>query len=231
MERTNDRPGEAFAITCHNFSDIRRRPLVIGKLDQVRLPFVVTMPQLAVGALTFGLLFLTRPAWGAVMSDRLHIVMFVVVPIVVAQQVSRTSIEGRTVSKAAVGFLRLWLAPRHGEINGRRRSAAESGPLSLRPLLPPDPDPEPMADPDRDPEPMAEASIGRHRTDRRLAERPPTGRIRRRRSTGSDGTATSRRTRARRARREAARREATRREAAGVDGRRRARRAETRGLR
>lgn len=131
-----DRKQDALSITCHNFSDIRRRPLVIGKLDQVRLPFVVTMPQLAVGALTFALLFVTRPAWGAVMSDRLHIVTFVLVPILVAQQVSRTSIEGRTVSKAALGFLRLWLAPHDGEINGRRRRAAASDPLVVRPLVP-----------------------------------------------------------------------------------------------
>ena len=131
-----ERSGEAVAPTCHNFSDIRRRPLVIGKLDQVRLPFVVTMPQLAVGAITFGLLFLTRPAWGAIMSDRLHIVTFVVVPIVVAQQVSRTSIEGRTVSKAALGFFRLWLAPTRGEINGSRRRPATTTRVQLRPLLP-----------------------------------------------------------------------------------------------
>jgi hypothetical protein len=135
MERKT-RDDEAFSIVCHNFSDIRRRPLVIGKLDQVRLPFVVTMPQLAVGALTFGLLFLTRPLWGAVMSDRLHIVVFVVTPIVVAQQVSRTSIEGRTVSKAALGFLRLWLAPRHGELNGHRRRPAADRAIRLSPLVP-----------------------------------------------------------------------------------------------
>ncbi len=91
---------DAVSIPCHNFSDIRRRPLVIGKLDQVRLPFVVTMPQLAVGVLTFGLLFLTKAAWGAVMSDRLHIVIFALVPVLVAQQISRTSIEGRPLSKA-----------------------------------------------------------------------------------------------------------------------------------
>lgn len=129
------RPGEPLSLTCHNFSDIRRRPLVIGKLDQVRLPFVVTMPQLAVGAIAFAILFLTRPIWGAVMSDRLHIVAFVVVPIVVAQQVSRTSIEGRTVSKAALGFLRLWLAPRHGEINGRRRRPHGPSTLRIQPIL------------------------------------------------------------------------------------------------
>ncbi|MEM9561588.1 MAG: hypothetical protein AAGA93_03155 [Actinomycetota bacterium] len=223
MERTSDRPGEAFTITCHNFSDIRRRPLVIGKLDQVRLPFVVTMPQLAVGALTFGLLFLTRPFWGAVMSDRLHIVLFVVLPIVVAQQVSRTSIEGRTVSKAAVGFLRLWLAPRHGEINGQRRSPAASGPLSLQPLLPPEPDPDPL--------PRAEAPLGPNDQNRVAfdedgldADRPtPRGR---RHSTRGTTISTSRRTRARLARREAARREVT-----GNEGRRRARRADTKGPR
>lgn len=132
-----ERKHEAFSITCHNFSDIRRRPLVIGKLDQVRLPFVVTMPQLAVGALTFALLFVTRPVWGAVMSDRLHIVTFVVVPILVAQQVSRTSIEGRTVSKAALGFLRLWLASPDGEINGRRRRRPSgANALVIHPLVP-----------------------------------------------------------------------------------------------
>lgn len=131
-----DRSTESTTIVCHNFSDIRRRPLVIGKLDQVRLPFVVTMPQLAVGALTFGLLFLTRTVWGAVMSDRLHIVVFVVVPIVLAQQVSRTSIEGRTVSKAALGFLRYWFAPRHGEINGRRLDRAGRSTVLATPLVP-----------------------------------------------------------------------------------------------
>lgn len=132
-----DRKHEAFSITCHNFSDIRRRPLVIGKLDQVRLPFVVTMPQLAVGAMTFALLFVTRPVWGAIMSDRLHIVTFVVLPILVAQQVSRTSIEGRTVSKAALGFLRLWLASPDGEINGRRRRRPiDADAIVVHPLVP-----------------------------------------------------------------------------------------------
>lgn len=122
-------------MTCHNFSDIRRRPLVIGKLDQVRLPFVVTMPQLAVGAIVFGLLFLTKPAWGAVMSDRLHIVVFVVTPVVVAQQISRTSFEGRPLSKAAIGLYRLWTAPRFGSINGRRLRPADPAAVQLQPLM------------------------------------------------------------------------------------------------
>lgn len=136
MDRTSPTaPGEAIAIPCHNFTDIRRRPLVIGKLDQVRLPFVVTMPQLAVGALTFGLLLLTRPAWQALMSDRLHIVVFVVVPVLVAQQVSRTTVEGRPLSKAVLAYLRLWAAPRHGVLNGRRRADSEDVRLQVRPLI------------------------------------------------------------------------------------------------
>lgn len=126
---------DAISIPCHNFSDIRRRPLVIGKLDQVRLPFVVTMPQLAVGAITFGLLFLTRAAWGAVMSDRLHIVVFVAVPVLVAQQVSRTTVEGRPLSKAAVGLFRLWTAPRYGTVNGRKLGPVEPLTLHLHPLI------------------------------------------------------------------------------------------------
>ncbi|MGB5756079.1 MAG: hypothetical protein WBM50_04125 [Acidimicrobiales bacterium] len=125
----------AFTIACHNFSDIRRRPLVIGKLDQVRLPFVVTMPQLAVGAIVFAVLFATRPAWGAVLSDRLHILVFVAAPVVVAQQVSRTTVEGRSLSKAALALIRLWLAPRHGTMNGRRQRPADTTRLQLRPLV------------------------------------------------------------------------------------------------
>lgn len=165
-----DRKHEAFSFTCHNFSDIRRRPLVIGKLDQVRLPFVVTMPQLAVGALTFALLFASRPAWGAVMSDRLHIVIFVVVPILVAQQVSRTSIEGRTVSKAALGFVRLWLAPGDGELNGRRRGRAGSSNVVLAPLVP---RPVPVA---REATVAREAQVSSRRTRARRArgEQPKT---------------------------------------------------------
>ncbi|MEM7275823.1 MAG: hypothetical protein AAF547_22295 [Actinomycetota bacterium] len=136
MERPPDRPQDAISLACHNFSDIRRRPLVIGKLDQVRLPFVVTMPQLAVGVLVFGLLFLTRPVWGSLMSDRLHIVVFVVVPVVAAQQISRTTVEGRSLFKAAAGLVRLWLAPRHGTINGRRQRPAEAVQLTVHPLVP-----------------------------------------------------------------------------------------------
>ena len=136
MDRSADRHAEAISLACHNFSDIRRRPLVIGKLDQVRLPFVVTMPQLAVGALMFGLLFLARPIWGAVMSDRLHIVVFVAVPILAAQQISRTTVEGRPLSKAAIGLARLWMAPRHGTINGRRQRPATDIQLTIAPLAP-----------------------------------------------------------------------------------------------
>jgi hypothetical protein len=138
LERTQTPPsGEAVALPCHNFTDIRRRPLVIGKLDQVRLPFVVTMPQLAIGALTFGLAFITRPIWGAVMSDRLHIVVFVVVPMLVAQQVSRTTVEGRPLSKAAIAYLRLWTAPRHGVLNGRRRQPPSTLEVTIQPLIDP----------------------------------------------------------------------------------------------
>ena len=131
-----DRPQESFTIPCHNFSDIRRRPLVIGKLDQVRLPFVVTMPQLAMGAIVFGLLFLTRPVWGAVMSDRLHIVVFVATPVLVAQQISRTSIEGRPLSKAVFGLFRLWTAPRYGTANGRRLGPPQDRTVTIQPLMP-----------------------------------------------------------------------------------------------
>lgn len=130
-----DRKQESFSMPCHNFSDIRRRPLVIGKLDQVRLPFVVTMPQLALGAIVFGLLFVTRPVWGATMNDRLHIVVFVVVPVLIAQQVSRTSVEGRPLSKALMGLFRLWTAPRYGTVNGRRQRRAEDLELRVQPLL------------------------------------------------------------------------------------------------
>ncbi|MGH1489751.1 MAG: hypothetical protein ACRBK7_10205 [Acidimicrobiales bacterium] len=130
-----DRKQQALPITCHNFSDIRRRPLVIGKLDQVRLPFVVTMPQLAIGAIVFALLYLSKPIWGAVMSDRLHIVVFVAVPVLVAQQVSRTTVEGRPLSKAILGLFRLWTAPRYGTINGRRQGPPQDSAVRLQPLL------------------------------------------------------------------------------------------------
>jgi hypothetical protein len=148
---------QSLPIACHNFTDIRRRPLVIGKLDQVRLPFVITMPQLAIGAITFGLLYLTRPVWGAVMSDRLHIVVFVATPVLVAQQVSRTSVEGRSLSKAAMGLFRLWTAPRYGTINGRRHRPGCSGTLRLQPLL---------VQPDRRRRRVS-GRIGRRRTSRR----------------------------------------------------------------
>ncbi len=131
-----DRKHESFSIACHNFSDIRRRPLVIGKLDQVRLPFVVTMPQLAMGAIVFGLLFITRPAWGAIMSDRLHIVVFVAAPVLIAQQISRTSIEGRPLSKAVMGLFRLWTSPRYGTSNGRRLGPSQDQAVLLQPLMP-----------------------------------------------------------------------------------------------
>ncbi len=136
MDRTQQSATKtAVSIPCHNFSDIRRRPLVIGKLDQVRLPFVVTMPQLAVGAIVFALLFATRPAWGAVLSDRLHIVVFVAAPVVVAQQISRTTVEGRPLSKAVLALIRLWLAPRHGTMNGRRQRPVHTVRLRLHPLV------------------------------------------------------------------------------------------------
>jgi hypothetical protein len=129
-----ERKQESFSIPCHNFSDIRRRPLVIGKLDQVRLPFVVTMPQLAMGAIVFGFLFVTRPIWGTIMSDRLHIVVFVAGPVLIAQQISRTTIEGRPLSKAVLGLFRLWMSPRYGTANGRRLTRTENLSLRLQPL-------------------------------------------------------------------------------------------------
>jgi hypothetical protein len=134
-----DRSREGASLACHNFSDVRRRPLVIGKLDQVRLPFVVTMPQLLVGSLTLGGLILTRSMWGTIMSDRLHIVVLAVVPVLVAQQVTRTSFEGRPLSKAALGLVRLWTAPANGEINGHRVGGSRRHRLVARPLVAPTP--------------------------------------------------------------------------------------------
>jgi hypothetical protein len=128
-------------LACHNFSDIRRRPLVVGRLDQVQLPFVMTMPQLACGALVFGALLATRAVWGSVLSDRLHIVVFVAVPVLVAQQVTRTSVEGRSLLKAAVALIRLFWAPVYGRINDRSAPGPRTTVVVAAPLIEPAPTP------------------------------------------------------------------------------------------
>jgi TcpE family len=102
-------------IRCASYTHARRHPMVIGRIGAWTLPFTFTLTQAVVGVLSVLFLQRTAPVWRHVISGQRGLLVYLVVPVVLGLVSSRTSVEGRTLPRAALGFLALW----GGRVRGR----------------------------------------------------------------------------------------------------------------
>lgn len=106
-------------VACATYTHARRHPLVIGHVAGWTPPFQLSLPQLAVLAGMFWLEMQTWHLWGRFLPRTVGIIVAVCVPCAVAWVVRRARVEGRTLMRAAVGYLVLLSTPRHGRVRGR----------------------------------------------------------------------------------------------------------------
>jgi hypothetical protein len=106
-------------VSCASYTHARRHPMVLGRIGGWAPPFQLSVTQIAVLLGAFGLLHWTWPLWATHVGANMAALLAVGVPSVAAWAVRRVRVEGRSLPRAALGWLALWSAPAGGQIGGR----------------------------------------------------------------------------------------------------------------
>lgn len=106
-------------LPCASYTHARRHPMVLGRIGGWAPPFQLSVTQIAVLLMTFGLLRWTWPLWATHFGGSMAALLAVGVPSLAAWAVRRVRVEGRSLPRAALGWLTLWSAPSGGQIAGR----------------------------------------------------------------------------------------------------------------
>jgi hypothetical protein len=118
-------------VQCASYTHARRHPLVIGKIAGWTPPFQLSLTQLGVLLLTALAMAQTWRLWALRLPPALALVVGVGVPVGLTWAVRRVRVEGRSLARAALGWLALWSVPSAGVVLGRahreRRPVALGG--------------------------------------------------------------------------------------------------------
>lgn len=117
-------------VVCATYTHARRHPLVLGNIAGWTPPFQLSLPQLAVLVVLFVVEMQTWRLWGPLLPRSVAIIAAIAVPCGLAWMVRRARVEGRTLARAAVGWLMLLSTPRAGRVGGRPYQPA--GPTDMR---------------------------------------------------------------------------------------------------
>lgn len=112
-----DDPGER--ITCATYTHARRHPMVIGQIAGWTPPFQLSLVQIGVLLVSFFVMVQTWRLWAEPLPNSLALVVGAGVPIALTWAVRRVRIEGRSLPRAAVGWVSLWCTPHRGMLRGR----------------------------------------------------------------------------------------------------------------
>jgi hypothetical protein len=121
-------------VICATYTHARRHPLVIGNIAGWTPPFQLSLPQLAVLAVAFWFEMQTWHLWGGHLPRSIGIVVAVCIPCAVAWAVRRARVEGRTLARAAAGYIAWLSTPRHGRVRGRPLSVPGPRHAGRRPI-------------------------------------------------------------------------------------------------
>jgi hypothetical protein len=125
---------EAYApngqISCATYTHARRHPMVMGQIAGWTPPFQLSMPQIAVLAVSFWVEFQTWRWWGSALPRVVAVVVAIGVPSVLAWAVRRARLEGRSLLRTVFGFVALWSKPWGGRVGGRPYHAGRAVSLS-----------------------------------------------------------------------------------------------------
>jgi TcpE family len=123
----SDSPPEQ--VMCATYTHARRHPLVLGHIAGWTPPFQVSLPQLGVVVVTFLVEMVTWRFWGALLPKSLALVIAIGLPWALAWAVRRARVEGRSLLRAAAGYLMLLSAPPGGKVGGRPYSEGRKADL------------------------------------------------------------------------------------------------------
>lgn len=93
-------------VRCENFTDVVRRPLMVGKVHDLHLPFVASLPQVGVAFACLVLLFLSAHfVWGRWVPPAMRYVLYLMLPLVAGRQVTHSQLEGRPIERTLVAYV------------------------------------------------------------------------------------------------------------------------------
>lgn len=117
-------------ILCATYTHARRHPMVLGNIGGWTPPFQLTLVQVGVLLVSYFIEVRTWSWWGAHLPRAIGVVTAIGVPCVLAWVVRRTRLEGRSLPRVALGWVKYLSMPRGGVVGGRPvRRPRPSSPL------------------------------------------------------------------------------------------------------
>lgn len=119
-------------ITCATYTHARRHPMVLGRIAGWTPPFQLTISQLAVLLVTFLVLVWSWDLWDSLVPGSAGMLVVLGVPAGAAWAARRARVEGRSLPRAAVGFVQLAVSPARGTLHGRPVRSYRPRPVAMR---------------------------------------------------------------------------------------------------
>jgi len=116
-------------VHCATYTHARRHPMVLGRIAGWTPPFQLSLTQVGVLLVSCWLMFQTWRFWAPALPDSIALAIGGGVPIGLAWAVRRVRVEGRSLPRAVLGWLSLWLVPPKGTLRGKPHR--EFRPVSL----------------------------------------------------------------------------------------------------
>jgi hypothetical protein len=111
-------------LSCATYTHARRHPIVIGQIGGWTPPFQLSVPQVGVLLVSYFVEVQTWRYWGGLLPRTVAIVLALALPCALAWAVRSARVEGRSLARAAVGFVMFAWSPRVGQVGGRPYRAA-----------------------------------------------------------------------------------------------------------
>jgi hypothetical protein len=106
-------------VQCATYTHARRHPMVIGQIGGWTPPFQLSLPQVVVLVVGYLIEAWTYRWWGGVLPQTVAVIGAVGLPCLLAWAVRSARIEGRSLPRAAAGYLAYAAMPRTGTVGGR----------------------------------------------------------------------------------------------------------------
>ncbi len=110
-------------VRCASYTHARRHPMVLGQIGGWTPPFQLTVTQIVVLLVTFVALVWSWSLWAEFLPSTIALLVTAGLPTGAAWAVRRVRIEGRSLARAAAGYVGLWCVPRGGVVAGRPHRA------------------------------------------------------------------------------------------------------------
>lgn len=121
--------GTTNQIHCATYTHARRHPMVLGRIAGWTPPFQLSLTQIGVLLVSFYVMVKTWQWWAPALPSSLALIIGIGVPVGLTWAVRRVRVEGRSLPRAALGWVSLWSVPPKGQLRGRPHR--EHRPVSL----------------------------------------------------------------------------------------------------